>query len=75
VKPANLGHPDRAFFTQNLCGRAISIPRFYSRTSSMRTGFQTWTGAMDIVYLLFLFVLSGATLGFLLICDRLGMRK
>ncbi len=32
-------------------------------------------GAMDIVYLLLLFVLSGVTLGFLLICDRLVARR
>jgi len=30
---------------------------------------------MDFVYLLFLFVLCVATLGFLWICDRLGPRK
>jgi hypothetical protein len=30
---------------------------------------------MDFVYVLFLFVLCAATLGFLLICDRLGPRK
>lgn len=30
---------------------------------------------MDVAYLLFLFVLLGATLGFLLLCDRLGARK
>jgi hypothetical protein len=30
---------------------------------------------MDFFYLLFLFVLSGATLGFLLICDRLMVRR
>ena len=30
---------------------------------------------MDFVYLLFLFVLSAAALGFLLICDRLGPGK
>ena len=30
---------------------------------------------MDLVYLLFLFVLSALTLGFLLACDRLGPRK
>lgn len=30
---------------------------------------------MDFVYLLLLFVLAGATLGFLLICNRLGTRK
>ena len=29
---------------------------------------------MDFVYLLFLFVLSAATLGFLLLCDRLRPR-
>ena len=29
---------------------------------------------MDIVYLLFCFVLSAASIGFLLICDRLGKR-
>lgn len=32
-------------------------------------------GAMDVVYLLFLFVLSGATLGFLLACDRLKVHR
>jgi hypothetical protein len=41
----------------------------------MRTAFSMRTGAMDIVYLLLLFVLSGATLGFLLVCDRLGTRR
>jgi hypothetical protein len=30
---------------------------------------------MDFVYLLFLFVLCAATLGFALICDRLSPRK
>jgi len=30
---------------------------------------------VDFACLLFLFVLSGATLGFLLICDRVGTRK
>lgn len=30
---------------------------------------------MDVVYLLFLLALSGATLGFLQICDRLGVRR
>ena len=30
---------------------------------------------MDLVYLLLLFVLSAAALGFLLICDRLRPRK
>jgi hypothetical protein len=30
---------------------------------------------MDFVYVLFLFVRCAATLGFLLICDRLGPRK
>jgi hypothetical protein len=30
---------------------------------------------MDFVYVLFLFVLCAVTLGFLLICDRLGPRK
>jgi hypothetical protein len=29
---------------------------------------------MDIIYLLFGFVLVAATLGFLLLCDRLGQR-
>lgn len=29
---------------------------------------------MDLVYLLFLFVLSAAVLGFLLVCDRLRPR-
>jgi len=66
---------DSAFFTQNLCGRVISIPRFYSPVSRMRAVFSMRTGAMDIVYLLLLFVLSGATLGFLLICDRLMVRR
>jgi hypothetical protein len=31
--------------------------------------------SMDFVYLLFLLVLCAATLGFALICDRLGPRK
>lgn len=31
--------------------------------------------SMDLVYLLFLLVLCAATLGFALICDRLGPRK
>lgn len=30
---------------------------------------------MDFVYLLFLLVLGAAVLGFLLLCDRLGLRK
>ena len=30
---------------------------------------------MDFFYLLFLFVLSAAVLGFLLVCDRLGPRR
>lgn len=30
---------------------------------------------MDFVYLLFLLVLCAATLGFLLVCDRLGPRR
>ena len=30
--------------------------------------------SMDAIYLLFAFVLFAATLGFLLICDRLGRR-
>jgi hypothetical protein len=30
---------------------------------------------MDFLYLLFLFVLSAAALGFLLVCDRLRPRK
>jgi len=30
--------------------------------------------AMDAIYLLFSFVLFAATIGFLLICDRLGRR-
>lgn len=30
---------------------------------------------MDFVYLLFGFVLAAATLGFLLLCDRLGPRN
>jgi len=30
---------------------------------------------MDLVYLLFLCVLSAAVLGFLLVCDRLRPRK
>lgn len=30
---------------------------------------------MDLVYLLFLLVLSAAALGFLLVCDRLRPRK
>jgi hypothetical protein len=30
---------------------------------------------MDFIYLLFLFVLCAAALGFLLICDRLSPRK
>jgi hypothetical protein len=30
---------------------------------------------MDVIYLLFLFVLCAAGLGFLLICDRLSPRK
>jgi hypothetical protein len=30
---------------------------------------------MDLVYLLFLLVLCAATLGFLLICDRLAPRN
>lgn len=30
---------------------------------------------MDFVYLLFLLVLGAATLGFALICDRLGPRQ
>jgi hypothetical protein len=29
---------------------------------------------MDIIYLLFGFVLAAATLGFVLLCDRLGPR-
>jgi hypothetical protein len=41
----------------------------------MRTAFSMRTGAMDFVYLLFLLVLSGAALGFLLICDRLMVRR
>ena len=32
-------------------------------------------GAMDIIYLLLAFVLSAASLGFLLICDRLGRHR
>lgn len=31
--------------------------------------------SMDAIYLLFGFVLAGATLGFLLLCDRLGPRS
>lgn len=64
-----------ADFTQNLCGRVISISRFYSRTASMRTLSRHRPIAMDLVYLLFLFVLSGAMLGFLLVCDRLMVRR
>lgn len=30
---------------------------------------------MDAIYLLLLIVLSAATIGFLLLCDRLGRRK
>ena len=30
---------------------------------------------MDVAYLLLLFVLFGAVLGFLLICERLAVRK
>jgi hypothetical protein len=41
----------------------------------MRIAFSMRIRAMDIVYLLFLLVLSGATLGFLRICDRLRMRR
>lgn len=41
----------------------------------MRTAFPNGPAPMDFVYLLFLFVLAGATLGFLLVCDRLGVRK
>lgn len=41
----------------------------------MRTAFGVRHGVMDFVYLLLLFVLAGATLGFLLLCDRLGTRK
>ena len=41
----------------------------------MRTVCSMRAGAMDIVYLLVLLVLSGATLGFLLVCDRLGVRR
>jgi hypothetical protein len=74
-RQANPGHRNRAFFTQNLCERAISIPRFYSRRPRMRTEIHTWSAAMDIAYLLFLLVLFGAVFGFLLICDRLGTRR
>lgn len=41
----------------------------------MRAVFSIQAGAMDLFYLLFLFVLSGATLGFLLICDRLMVHR
>ncbi len=41
----------------------------------MRAAFSMRTRAMDTVYLLFLLVLSGVTLGFLLICDRLMVRR
>ncbi len=30
---------------------------------------------MDLLYLLFLFAMSAALLGFLRVCDRLGPRK
>jgi len=30
---------------------------------------------MDVIYLLFGFVLAAATLGFLMLCDRLGPRS
>ncbi len=29
---------------------------------------------MDVIYLLFCFVLSAASIGFLMVCDRLGRR-
>lgn len=39
----------------------------------MCTVFSIRAGAMDLVYLLFLFLLSAVTLGFLLVCDRLAV--
>lgn len=41
----------------------------------MRATFEAGNDAVDLVYLLLLFVLGGAGLGFLLLCDRLGARK
>jgi hypothetical protein len=32
------------------------------------------TAPLDVIYLLFAFVLTAATVGFLLVCDRLGRR-
>jgi hypothetical protein len=31
--------------------------------------------SMDVIYIIFGFVLAAATLGFLLLCDRLGPRS
>ncbi len=52
----------------------IATPFIYGTSYSARRRFHE-SAPMDLVYLLFLFVLSAAVLGFLLVCDRLGPRK
>jgi len=52
----------------------IATPFLCSAAYSARHRFHE-SPPMDLVYLLFLFVLSAAVLGFLLICDRLSPRK
>lgn len=53
----------------------LATPFLYAGFYSSPRRILCLTGSsMDIVYLLFCFVLSAASIGFLLICDRLGRR-
>lgn len=60
-----------AFYTRN---RGRDTPFLYGTSYSARRPFMEST-PMDFVYLLFLFVLCAAVLGFALLCDRLSPRK
>lgn len=52
----------------------IRYPVFIRRSPECAPCSRHGAIAVDFVYLLFVFVLAGATLGFLLLCDRLGSR-
>jgi hypothetical protein len=65
-------HAPKIYALHTRIGR-IATPFLYGASYSARLIPEA--ASMDFVYLLFLFVLCAAALGFLLLCDRLGPRQ
>ena len=61
-------------FTRSIRVPPFSLPASYTPLPKVRSLRGIGATPMDIIYLLFGFVLAAATLGFVLLCDRLGPR-